>query len=78
MANAAVNNTLEATSRGDLEKRKRGACVSPGRSRRSVYGAGKNSQTVSVDPRQVKRILYSETATNTIVDLKLPDEMTKA
>jgi large subunit ribosomal protein L25 len=43
-----------------------------------VYGAGKNSQTVSVDPRQVQRILYSETGHNTIVDLKLPSEQAKA
>src|SRR6266403_5617073 len=78
MANAAVNNTLEATSREATSKNAARRVRVAGRVPAVVYGAGKNSQTVSVDPRQVKRILYSETGHNTIVDLKLPDEMTKA
>ena len=78
MANAAVNNTLEATSREATSKNAARRVRVAGRVPAVVYGAGKNSQTVSVDPRQVKRILYSETGHNTIVDLKLPDELTKA
>ena len=78
MANAAVNNTLEATPRTATTKnaarRVRVAGQVPG----VVYGAGKDSQTVSVDPRQVQKILYSETGHNTIVDLKLPNEQAKA
>lgn len=43
-----------------------------------VYGAGKDSSAVSVDPRQVARILHSATGHNTIFDLSLDGERTKA
>ena len=43
-----------------------------------VYGAGKQALTVSVDPRQVSRILHSETGHNTVFDLALDGERTKA
>jgi large subunit ribosomal protein L25 len=43
-----------------------------------VYGAGKDSTAVSVDPRQVLRILHSDTGHNTIFDLSLSGENTKA
>ncbi len=43
-----------------------------------VYGAGRNSAPVSVDPRQVARILHSATGHNTIFDLSLDGERTKA
>jgi large subunit ribosomal protein L25 len=43
-----------------------------------VYGAGKQAMPVSVDPRQVSRILHSETGHNTVFDLALDGERTKA
>lgn len=44
-----------------------------------VYGAGKDALTVSVDPRQVARILHSETGHNTVFDLAMDgEERTKA
>ena len=43
-----------------------------------VYGAGKNSVPVSVDPRQVSRILHSATGHNTVFDLTLDGDRTKA
>src|ERR1700751_4676181 len=43
-----------------------------------VYGAGKDSLSISVDPRVVTRILNSETGHNTIFDLALNGEKTKA
>ncbi len=43
-----------------------------------VYGAGKQAMTVSVDPRQVSRILHSETGHNSVFDLTLEGELTKA
>jgi large subunit ribosomal protein L25 len=43
-----------------------------------VYGAGKESLPVSVDPRQVSRILHSQSGYNTIFDLALDGERTKA
>ena len=39
-----------------------------------VYGAGKDAVSVSVDPRQVTRILHSKTGHNTIFDLALDGE----
>jgi large subunit ribosomal protein L25 len=43
-----------------------------------VYGAGKQALAVSVDPRQVSRILHSQTGHNTVFDLTLDGERTKA
>lgn len=43
-----------------------------------VYGAGKEATVVSVDPRQVSRILHSQTGHNTVFDLALDGERTKA
>jgi large subunit ribosomal protein L25 len=43
-----------------------------------VYGAGKDAAPVSVDPRLVTRILNSKTGHNTIFDLTLDGERTKA
>ena len=43
-----------------------------------VYGAGKQSISVSVDPRQVSRILNSRTGHNTVFDLAMDGERTKA
>src|SRR6201987_5599574 len=43
-----------------------------------VYGAGKDSLSITVDPRVVTRILNSETGHNTIFDLALNGEKTKA
>ena len=43
-----------------------------------VYGAGKNAVSVSVDPRQVSRILHSASGHNTIFDLAVDGERTKA
>src|ERR1700687_1783469 len=43
-----------------------------------VYGAGKQAVPVSVDPRQVSRILNSRTGHNTVFDLAMEGERTKA
>jgi len=43
-----------------------------------VYGAGKNAMPVTIDPRHVLRILRSESGHNTIFDLALDGERTKA
>src|SRR5438309_2352698 len=44
----------------------------------AVYGAGKSALSVSLDPRQVSRILHSATGHNTIFDLALDGERSKA
>src|SRR6266478_4560739 len=43
-----------------------------------VYGAGKQTVPVSLDPRHVSRILHSETGHNTVFDLAVDGERTKA
>jgi large subunit ribosomal protein L25 len=43
-----------------------------------VYGAGKDAVPVSLDPRQVSRILHSETGRNSVFDLAVDGERTKA
>ena len=43
-----------------------------------MYGAGKDSASVAVDPRQVLRILKSESGHNTIFDLALDNDRVKA
>ena len=43
-----------------------------------VYGAGKDAVSVAVDPKAIKRILHSESGHNTIFDLQLDGEQTKA
>lgn len=78
MATATEVHTLEAQERtpgnkNDARRLRRGGKV-PG----VVYGAGKNSRSVSVDPRQVTRILHSQSGHNTIFDLTLDGENTKA
>lgn len=44
----------------------------------TLYGAGKDAVSVSVDPKLVTQILHSETGHNTIFDLELPGETAKA
>jgi len=42
-----------------------------------VYGAGQDSQAIAVDPKQMGRILHSETGHNTIFDLSLDGQTAK-
>ncbi len=43
-----------------------------------VYGAKKESVAVTVDPKQIGRILHSDSVHNTVFDLKVGNEQTKA
>jgi large subunit ribosomal protein L25 len=43
-----------------------------------VYGAKKDSVSITVDPKQISRILHSESGHNTVFDLKFGSEQTKA
>jgi len=79
MATALETNTLEAQARESGNKNHARRVRRDGKIPAVVYGAGKDSQPVSVDPRQVLRILHSETGHNTIFDLALNSgERTKA
>ena len=65
----------EDSSRGKNEARRLRAS---GRVPAVVYGAKKASVAVSVDPKQITRILHSASGHNTIFDLELGSEKTKA
>jgi large subunit ribosomal protein L25 len=78
MATATENNVLEAQPRtpgnkNDARRVRRGGKL-PG----VLYGAGKEALSLTLDPRHVTRILHSATGHNTIFDLALNGERTKA
>ena len=79
MATATESNVLEAQPRipgnKNVARRVRMGGKIPG----VLYGAGKQSLSVTLDPRQVTRILHSATGHNTIFDLAVEGgERTKA
>jgi large subunit ribosomal protein L25 len=78
MATALETNKLEAHPREAGTKGHARRVRRDGKIPAVVYGAGKDSLSVSVDPRVVSRILHSETGHNTIFDLALNGEQSKA
>ena len=78
MATVTDNNTLEAQPRTPGNKNEARRVRQGGKIPAVVYGAGQDSVSVAVDPRQVSRILHSETGHNTIFDLTLDGSKTKA
>jgi len=74
----ADTSTLEAQPRTPCTKNDARRVRREGRIPAVVYGAGKSSVPVVVDPRQVSRILHSETGHNSVFDLALDGEKTKA
>ena len=78
MATATEQNFLEAKPRTPGTKNDARRVRKEGKVPAVVYGAGKPTLPVSVDPRQVSRILHSETGYNTVFDLAVDGERTKA
>jgi large subunit ribosomal protein L25 len=78
MATATESSVLEAQPRTAGDKNDARRVRRDGKIPAVLYGAGKESRPVSVDPRQVSRILHSQTGYNTIFDLTLDGERTKA
>jgi large subunit ribosomal protein L25 len=79
MATTIEQNTLEAEPREAGTKNQARRVRREGRIPAVVYGASKESLSVSVDPRHVLRILRSDSGHNTIFDLSLNGgERTKA
>jgi large subunit ribosomal protein L25 len=64
----------EESSRGKNEARRLRAS---GRIPAVLYGAKKPALAISVDPKQISRILHSESGHNTILDLKVGSESSK-
>jgi large subunit ribosomal protein L25 len=79
MATAVTEqNILEAQPRTPGTKNDARRVRRQGKVPAVVYGAGKQALPVSVDPRQVSRILHSDTGHNTVFDLTVDGERTKA
>jgi large subunit ribosomal protein L25 len=77
---SAQVEVVEAQTRPDSSRGKNEArrLRVSGRVPAVVYGAKKNTLAVSVDPKVISRILASETGHNTIFDLQVGGEKTKA
>ncbi len=71
-------STLEGQPRNSGNKNDARRVRRSGRIPAVVYGAGKDAVPISVDPRQVARILHSASGHNTIFDLAMDGERTKA
>ena len=79
MATATESNILEAQPRTAGNKNDARRVRRAGKVPAVLYGAGKEAVPVSLDPRQISRILHSESGYNTIFDLTLDGgERTKA
>jgi len=78
MAMATEVNILEAQEREPGNKNAARRVRAAGKVPAVVYGAGKETAVISVDPRQVLRILKSESGHNTIFDLALGNDRVKA
>src|SRR5438132_12877641 len=79
MATATESNILEAQPRTSGNKNEAVRVRAGVKMPVWLYGAGKDSLPVSLDPRHVLRILHSESGHNTIFDLALNGgERTKA
>jgi len=78
MATAADVSILEAQTREPGNKNVARRVRVSGKIPAVVYGAGRATTNVAVDPRQVLRILHSESGHNTIFDLALDSSREKA
>jgi large subunit ribosomal protein L25 len=78
MATATEVNILEAQKRESGNKNSARRVRAAGKIPAVVYGAGKDTSVISVDPRQVLRILKSESGHNTIFDLAMDNDRVKA
>src|SRR5437763_2096891 len=77
----ATQELVEAQARPAEEARTKNAARRVRRSRNIpavVYGAKKESIAITVNPKQISRILHSESGHNTVFDLKVGGEQTKA
>ena len=80
MATATEVTLIEAQPRKDEQRGKNEArrLRAQGRIPAVLYGAKRDAVPVSVDPKQISRVLTSESGHNTIFDLQVGTEKTKA
>jgi large subunit ribosomal protein L25 len=77
MATATADKNVEAKVRQGGGKNDARRLRQSGLIPAVVYGAGQDSQTVAVDPKQMRRILNSEQGHNSIFDLSLDGNTAK-
>lgn len=78
MATATVENVVKAEPRNAKGKNEARRVRYGGRVPAVIYGAGKEPSTVSLDPKQIALILHSEAGHNSIFDVELDGQRTKA
>jgi large subunit ribosomal protein L25 len=78
MATATENINVKAAGRDSRGKNEARRLRKSGSIPAIVYGASKAPAAVAVDPKQIFRILKSDSGHNTIFDLELDGEKTKA
>lgn len=78
MATATAINTVEAKAREAADKNAARRLRATGLIPAVLYGAGKEPRSIAIDPKQINRILHSGSGHNTIFDVVLDGEQTKA
>jgi large subunit ribosomal protein L25 len=63
--------TLEVTRRDGLGRGESGRLRRAGRIPAVLYGGATNAESLSVDPKELSRILHSQSGVNTLIGLKL-------
>ena len=66
-----MDATLEAVSRNRFGKNEAGRIRREGQIPAVVYGEAHAAESVSVNPKDLLRILYSESGANTLISLKI-------
>src|SRR6266404_7204881 len=75
---AATADLIQAQPRSERGKNEARRARRAGRVPGILYGAKKEPVSLAVDPKQITRILHSERGHNTIFDLEVAGERTKA
>jgi large subunit ribosomal protein L25 len=77
-ATTTASNLVEAQPRTERGKNEARRVRRSGRVPAVLYGAKKETLAISVDPKQIARILTSESGHNSIFDVQVGEERTKA
>jgi large subunit ribosomal protein L25 len=77
MATATADKNVEAKARQSGTKNDARRVRKSGMVPAVVYGAGQKSETIAVDPKQIRRILNSESGHNSIFDLSFDGQAAK-
>jgi len=72
-----MENTLEAVRRERFGKNESGRLRREGRLPATLYGVGRKTESITVDPKSLLRILRSESGVNTLISLSLDGASTR-